>query len=88
MNPNQRKRRVLLFLAIGLVVLAGLLARPVLHLATFASRDSEHLEELPDGFVDDASRLNRTRVAEVWHVPVDRDDPESQIRQLLARANG
>jgi FAD/FMN-containing dehydrogenase len=85
-NPNQRKRRVLLFLAIGVVVLAGLLARPVLHLATFASRDSEHLEELPAGFVDDASRLNRTRVAEVWHVPVDLDDPEGQIRQLLARA--
>jgi FAD/FMN-containing dehydrogenase len=83
---NQHKRRALLCLAIGLVVLAALLARPVLHLATFASRDSDQLEELPAGFVDDASRLNRTQVAEVWHVLVDRDDPEGQIRELLARA--
>jgi FAD/FMN-containing dehydrogenase len=86
MIPSKRNRGVLLVAMISLVVLAGVLARPVLHLAGFASRDSDQLEELPAGFIDDASRLNRTRVAEIWRVPVDRDDPEGQIRRLLTRA--
>ena len=70
----------------GLVVLAGVLARPVIHLLSTASRDAQDIEDVPPGFVDDASRLNKTDVAEVWQVPVDGDDPEGQIAQLLARA--
>ncbi|MEX0715822.1 MAG: FAD-binding oxidoreductase [Planctomycetaceae bacterium] len=86
MTAGKRKRRVLLIVAAGALALAGVLARPVLHLVTTASRDVDELEELPPGFADDASRLNRTRVAEVWRVPVDADDPEGQVARLLSRA--
>jgi FAD/FMN-containing dehydrogenase len=67
-------------------VLAGVLARPVIHLLRTASGDVDVLEEVPAGHVDDASRLNRTQVAEVWPVPADRVRAEEQIAELLARA--
>ncbi len=86
MSAKKRKRRVLIILAVGLVVLAGVLARPLMHLLYTASRDANELEDLPPGYVDDASRLNLTKVGEVWQVPVDSDEPEGQIAQLLARA--
>src|SRR5690606_26062331 len=38
-------------------------------------------------FVDDASRLNETAVAEVWPVRADADDAEAQLAALLTRAN-
>lgn len=86
MSAKKRKRVVGIILASALVVLAAVVARPLVHLLSTASRDANQLEELPPGYVDDASRLNRTKIAEVWDVPVDSDDPEGQIAQLLARA--
>lgn len=85
-TATKRKRRVLLVLAAGLVLLTAVLVKPVFHLLNTALRDVDVLEELPAGYVDDASRLNRTEVAEVWRVPIDDDDPEGQIAQLLDRA--
>lgn len=85
-SAKKRKRRVLIILSVGLVVLAGVLAKPLTHLLYTASRDANELEELPPGYVDDASRLNSTKVAEAWQIPVDSDDPEGQIAQLLTRA--
>ena len=86
MSANKRKRRVLIILAVGLAVLAAVLARPLTHLLYTASRDANELEVLPPGYLDDASRLNLTKIGEVWQIPVDGDDPEGQIAQLLARA--
>ena len=63
------KRRVRLLIVIGLLVLAVLVARPVFHLIYTGSTDTNELVDLPPGFVDDASRLNQTKVAEVWEVP-------------------
>jgi FAD/FMN-containing dehydrogenase len=40
----------------------------------------------PAGHVDDAGRLNETRVAEVWHIPADRAAAEAQLQELLGRA--
>ena len=86
MSAKKRKRRGLIILAVGLAVLAGVLARPLSHLLYTASRDANELEVLPPGYLDDASRLNLTKIGEVWQIPVDSDDPEGQIAQLLARA--
>ena len=86
MSARKRKRRTLIILSVGLAILVGVLAKPVIHLLQTASRDVNELEELPSGYVDDASRLNSTKVAEVWQIPVDGDDPEGQIAQLLMRA--
>ena len=69
---------------VGLVLLVGVLAKPVIHLVYSVSKDAKELATLPPDYVDDASRLNQTRVAEVWEVPVDSDDPEGQIARLLA----
>ena len=74
------------FAGVGIPLLAAVLARPGIHLLDTAFWDVNTLEDLPSGYVNDASRLNRTEVAEVWQVPVDRDDPEEQIALLLARA--
>ena len=82
----KRRRRVLIALTVGLVLIVGVLAKPLIHLLYTVSRDTNERGDLPAGYVDDASRLNETRVAEVWQVPVDSDDPEAQIAQLLARA--
>lgn len=56
-----------------LVTRAWLLDRPV-------------ADVLPAGFVDDASRMNRTQVSETWSVPSDTHTAESQLRELLQRA--
>ena len=71
MSANKRKRRVLIILAVGLAVLAAVLARPLIHLLYTASRDANELEVLPPGYLDDASRLNLTKIGEVWQIPVD-----------------
>jgi FAD/FMN-containing dehydrogenase len=43
-------------------------------------------QDVPAGCSDDASRLNRTPVAEVWSIPASPAAAESQLRDLLARA--
>jgi len=86
-SAMKRERSILIILLVGLVVLASVLARPLIHVLYTASRDANELEDLAPGYVDDASRLNSTKVGEVWQVPVDSDDPEGQIAQLLARAS-
>lgn len=87
MNPaKEYLRRLFVVVVAGLVLLAAVLAKPAYHLLSTALRDVSELEEWSVGYVDDASRLNLTEVAEVWQVPVDDDDPEGQIAQLLTRA--
>lgn len=49
-------------------------------------RDKPIAEQLPPGFVDDASRMNRTQVAEVWSIPAEPAAAEAQLRELLLRA--
>jgi FAD/FMN-containing dehydrogenase len=42
---------------------------------------------VPAGFTDDASRLNRTQVAEVCSIPGEATAAEHQLRQMLRRAH-
>jgi FAD/FMN-containing dehydrogenase len=84
--PNRHRRRFIIVSVCLLMLLTTVIARPLLHLASTAWHDVDGRELLPDGFVDDASRLNRTRVAEVWAVPEDRDAAERQLADLLQRA--
>ena len=52
--------------------------------------DKPVVEKLPSNYIDDASRMNRTRVTEVWSIPSDPATAESQLRDLLglARSKG
>jgi FAD/FMN-containing dehydrogenase len=65
---------------------AAFLARPIIHLARTVYNDAAAIAGPPPGYVDDASRLNQTKVAEVWEIPVDEEDPKGQLADLLARA--
>jgi FAD/FMN-containing dehydrogenase len=63
-----------------------LVTRPGLHLLTVAFRDVDDLLPLPSGYLDDASRMNAIRVAEVWKIPEKPAEAEKQLAELLARA--
>jgi FAD/FMN-containing dehydrogenase len=73
---------------IALLLISGALfmARPGYLWFSAWLHDRPMLEVLPPGQLDDASRLNQTRVAEVWSIPADPSAAESQLKDLLRRA--
>lgn len=79
-----RKWRRWTILAAGALLL--LLVRPAWHLLMTAWNDPVEIEAVPPGQIDDASRLNRTAIAEVVDVPVEIERAEEQLTELLARA--
>ena len=83
---TKRRKRWLLGIALTGLVLAAVLARPVFHLARTWWCDRDEVVNVPKGVVDDASRINRTDVAEVWDVPAETVAAEEQLRALLRRA--
>lgn len=85
MQSRARIGITLLLILAALLVLA-VVARPVAHLTLTALRDRDTREPLAPGFVDDASRLNRTHVAEIWDIPSDPAVAEQQLADLLRRA--
>ena len=90
-NPGEGKKlkakKALWVLVVGFALFAVFLGKPLFHLAKGWFGDEGWVSgALPEGFVDDASRLNQTKVREVWKMPVDVEDPEGQLAGLLARA--
>lgn len=82
----RRRRIVLMF---GLVAFSGctLVAGRPTYLLFNAWLNDRHDQIAPaPGHVDDASRLNHTRVAEVWPIPSDPAQAETQLQALLQRA--
>jgi FAD/FMN-containing dehydrogenase len=78
---NKRLKRWLIrFLTALIVVTVVLLGRPVFYVVRAVWRDSDGISAPPSGEVDDASRLNRTKVAG------DQVLAEKQLQQLLLRA--
>jgi FAD/FMN-containing dehydrogenase len=49
-------------------------------------QDRPKRDQLPAGFVDDASRLNKTKITEVWNISQDPVQAEQELVQLLQRA--
>ncbi len=79
-----RRRGCLVFVALAAVI--GLLfGHAAFHLIGVAWRDSGKLQPAPVGFVDDASRMNMTAVAEAVEVSADPVEAEQQLVALLAR---
>jgi FAD/FMN-containing dehydrogenase len=74
-------------LGLFLLLLGGcFIVRPAFHLARTWWNDKDEVTPAPAGHVDDASRLNETRVAEVWDIPAGPADAERQLREVLHRA--
>src|SRR4051812_28788126 len=59
---------------------------PLFHLLQTALSDRDELETIPKGFVDDASRLNRVRVADVCDVSGSWDTAGQQLRAYIQYA--
>ena len=71
-------------LAMALVVI---LFGKSLYLFTHAwLRDKPFVEEPPPIYADDASRMNRANVANVWAIPADPAAAESQLRDIITLA--
>jgi hypothetical protein len=79
-------RRVWLLSLFLLAVPISFLARPAIHLVRWSFRDKIDIVPLTPGIVDDNSRLNQTKVAEVWPIPSDVAQAERDIVSLIARA--
>jgi FAD/FMN-containing dehydrogenase len=84
--PVTRWRRIRAATTVAVVFIAVLIGRPVVHLTMAAWNDRDDRPATPPGFVDDASRMNETRVAEVWEIPKDTGDADRQLAALLKRA--
>lgn len=87
MIPSNLKRRWRWWVPVILAFVGLALARPAWHLSRTLLVDHDELGPLPLGYVDDASRLNPTKVAEVWEIPTDAAAAEEQLAALLRRAN-
>jgi FAD/FMN-containing dehydrogenase len=79
-----RRKAALTLLAV-VVLGAVLFGRAAVHLVWTAAHDRDEREAAPVGTVDDASRMNRTPVAEVWRMPAG-PDGATRLRALLLRA--
>ena len=66
---KKRVWRISIVSAIVLCVLTGFVARPVAHLVRTLWMDRNEWGDLQPGYVNDASRLNSTKVSDIWHVP-------------------
>jgi hypothetical protein len=80
-----RRRQWPLALAVGTLALL-IFAPPLFHLIRTAYRDKRLVDNLPAGFADDVSRLDKTQVAEIWDIPSDPQEGEDKLRELLMKA--
>ncbi|MBW4418316.1 MAG: FAD-binding oxidoreductase [Myxacorys californica WJT36-NPBG1] len=76
---------ILSILLAGITILSSIAARPVLHLVQTAQNDQDERVPLPSDFVDDASRLNQTRMMMV-KISSDSAIAKLQLRQALKDA--
>jgi FAD/FMN-containing dehydrogenase len=85
--PARRARRRLGIALAALVLIAvGVAGFPSFFWTRAWLGDKPVVEVLPAGYVDDASRLNRTHVAETWSIPSDPEAAEVQLRELIRHA--
>ncbi|MDG1358375.1 MAG: FAD-binding oxidoreductase [Akkermansiaceae bacterium] len=86
MKRKTKRRYMLIILLITALASSAFLVSPLTELSESVSRDKHPNGSLPCGHADDASRLNKAKVNEIWEIPVDHENPEAQIAELLERA--
>jgi hypothetical protein len=82
---RHRLKAVLLIPLAANAIAVSVAGRPVLHLALTAWSDRDQIAPLPAGTVDDASRLNQTRM-QIVRVPSDLTTAQGLLRNLLQQA--
>jgi FAD/FMN-containing dehydrogenase len=83
-RDGQRRRVWIAILATAILV-GACAVRPILFLTGVAISDRDERKPLAAGMTDDASRLNATRIEEIWDMPAGDDGP-AKLRDLLAWA--
>src|SRR6185436_13600938 len=81
-----RIRLVIALVAAAIAVVVAVLVHPAYHLMHAILTDKDEVRPVPSGFADDFSRLDLTKVAEVWPIPADAAKAEQQLAALLQRA--
>lgn len=67
--------------------LAYVAGRPVFHLSQTAINDTTSLPPFVKGFVDDASKLNKTKVKSILFLSGNTQEVEEQLTNIIAEAN-
>ncbi len=82
-------KRVLFGLVLIFLLLLILVAHPAFYLVKTAWNDRNEIIPTAPGKINDASRLDETRVAKIWKIPGDKKAAEEQLAALLqfARTN-
>lgn len=86
MKSGRSIRRHWLVSGICILFFSLVSCRSAFHLLRTASQDVDELRPVPAGYADDASRLNLTKVREVWSLPANCAAPERQLADLLGNA--
>jgi FAD/FMN-containing dehydrogenase len=82
-------KKVFLGLALSFLLLLILASHPVFHIFKTAWNDRNEIIPPHPGKINDASRLDETRIAKIWEIPTDRNAADQQLDGLLqfARTN-
>jgi hypothetical protein len=82
-------KRILFGLVLIFLLLLILVAHPIFYLVKTAWNDRNEIIPTAPGKINDASRLDETRVAKIWKIPADEKAAEEQLAALLqfARTN-
>ena len=85
-QSHNRRRWFVNVSLVAPIAITGCIGRPSMPLWQTNSTEVNRRQQSSEAFLDDASKLNQTQVAEVWPVPETVGDAEKQLSMLLARA--
>ena len=82
------RRKFLKWCLLGIsALLAYFAGRPISHLTKTAAKDTTSQAPLAEGFVDDASRLNKTKIQSVVSLSGDSKEVEEQLTKIIREAS-
>jgi FAD/FMN-containing dehydrogenase len=85
-NTRKLWQKIFFCLVLFFLLVALLVAHPILHLMRTAWYDRNQIVTIPGGKANDASHLEETAIAETWKIPDDEDAAETQLALLLGYA--
>ncbi len=74
------------FFILGIVMILIFISIPVIHVLKTKWSESGIKAEIPEGYTNDASQLNLTKIDTLIHVPASKSEIENQLRQIIQYA--